>query len=133
MDAIEQLKEDLRTGRIDADRLVDLIGILQHQLQAAAQRIAELEKQVPGNSGPAKIDQPFSMREEEKRQEARGKKCRKRKDKGRRGRVRTADKVAQAERAEDIYPDGIPQSDCWLSHTRPVWRLENGRAVLIAY
>jgi transposase len=133
MDAIEQLKEDLRTGRIDADRLVDLIGILQHQLQAAAQRIAELEKQVPGNSGPAKVDQPFSMREEEKRQEARGKKRRKRKDKGRRGRVRTADKVTQAERTEDIYPDGIPQSDCRLSHTRPVWRLENGRAVLIAY
>lgn len=133
MDGIEQLKEDLRTGRIDADRLVDLIGILQHQLQAAAQRIAELEKQVPGNAGPAKIDQPFSMREEEKRQEARGKKRRKRKDKGRRGRVRTADKVAQAERTEDIYPDGIPPSDCWLSHTRPVWRLENGRAVLIAY
>jgi transposase len=133
MDAIEQLKEDLRTGRIDADRLVDLIGILQHRLQAAAQRIAELEKQVPGNSGPAKVDQPFSMREEEKRQEARGKKRRKRKDKGRRGRVRTADKVTQAERTEDIYPDGIPQSDCRLSHTRPVWRLENGRAVLIAY
>jgi len=133
MDAIEQLKEDLRTGRIDADRLVDLIGILQHQLQAAAQRIAELEKQVPGNSGPAKIDQPFSMREEEKRQEARGKKRRKRKDKGRRGRVRTADKVTQAERTEDIYPDGIPQSDCRLSHTRPVWRLESGRAMLIAY
>jgi transposase len=133
MDTIEQLKEDLRTGRIDAARLVDLIGILQHQLQAAAQRIAELEKQVPGNSGPAKIDQPFSMRAEEKRQEARGKKRRKRKDQGRRGRIRTADKVAQAERTEDIYPDGIPQSDCWLSHTRPVWRLENGRAVLIAY
>src|SRR5207248_5012783 len=55
------------------------------------------------------------------------------KDKKRRGRVRTADKVAQAERSEDVYPDGVPPSDCWLSHTRPVWRLENGRAVLVAY
>jgi transposase len=133
MDVIEQLQEDLRTGRIDANRLVDLIGILQHELQAAKQRIAELEKQVAGPSGPAKVDQPFSMRAEEKRQEARGKKRRKRKDKGRRGRVCTADKVAQAERTEEVYPDGVPQSDCWLSHTRPVWRLEQGRAVLVAY
>jgi hypothetical protein len=27
----------------------------------------------------------------------------------------------------------MPEKDCQLSHTRPVWRLENGRAVLIAY
>jgi transposase len=133
MDAIEQLKEDVRTGQIDANRLVDLIGTLQHELQAAKQRIAELERQVAGNSGPPKIDQPFSMRAEEKRQEARGKKRRKRKDKGRHGRVCTADKVAQAERTEVVYPDGVPPNDCWLSHTRPVWRLEQGRAVLVAY
>jgi transposase len=147
MDVIEQLKDDLLTGRIDANRLVDLIGTLQHELQASLhelqaatqqieelkQLVTELEKQVAGTSGPAKIDQPFSMREEEKRQEDRGKKTRKRKDKGRRGRVRTADKVAQAERTEDVYPDCVPHSDCWLSHTRPIWRLENGQAVLIAY
>src|SRR5947209_14263574 len=133
MDAIEQLKEDLRTGRIDANRLVDLVGTLQQQLQAANQRIAELEKQLAGTSGTAKLDEPFSMRAEEKRQQARGKKRRQRKDKGRRGRVRTADKIAQAQRTEDVYPDGVDPSDCWLSHTRPVWRLEQGRAVLVAY
>src|SRR5947207_1454437 len=77
--------------------------------------------------------QPFSMRAEEKRQEARGKKRRKRKDKKRRGRVRSADKIAQAERSEDVYPDGVDPSDCWWSHTRPVWRLEQGRTVLVAY
>ena len=80
MDAIEQLKEDLRTGRIDANRLVDLIGTLQQQLQAANQRIAELEKQLAGTTGPGKLDEPFSMRAEEKRQEARGKKRRQRQD-----------------------------------------------------
>jgi hypothetical protein len=140
MDVIEQLKEDLRTGQIDANRLVDLLGIMQRELQDSMQqnaelkqRIAELEKQLATTSGPAKVDEPFSMRAEEKRQEARGKKKRKRKDQGRRGRVRSADKVAQAERTEEVYPDGIPPSACWLSHTRPVWRLEKGRAVLIAY
>jgi transposase len=133
MDASEQLQEDLRTGRIDAQRVVDLIGTLQHELHAAKQRIAELEKQLAGSSGPAKVDAPFSLRAEEKRQEARGQKRRQRKGKGRRGRVRTADKVEQAERTEEVYPDGVAPSDCWLSHTRPVWRLEKGRAVLIAY
>src|SRR5437763_1386770 len=133
MDAIEQLKDDLRAGRIDANRLVDLIGTLQGQLQAANQRIAELEKQLGSPSGSAKVAEPFSMRAEEKRQQARGKKRRQRKDKGRRGRVRTADKIAQAQRTEDVYPDGVPPSACRLSHTRPVWRLEQGRAVLVAY
>ena len=73
------------------------------------------------------------MREEEKRQEARGKKKRRRTRKGRRGRVKSSDKIKQAERAEQVFPDGYSPSDCKLSHTRPVWRLENGRAVLIAY
>jgi hypothetical protein len=140
MDVIEQLQEDLRNGRIDPNRLVEALATVQRELQAAKQRISELEqqiaelqKQVPAPSGPAKLNEPFSMRAEEKRQEARGKKRRKRKEKGRRGRVRTADKVAQAERTEDVYPTGVAPSDCWLSHTRPVWRLENGRAVLVAY
>jgi transposase len=147
MDAIEQCKADVHSGRIDPNRLVDLLVTVQRELQAAKQRITELEqqttelqqrnteleKQLAAGSGTAKLDQPFSMRAEEKRQQARGKKKHKRKDKGRRGRVRTADKIAQAERTEDAYPDGVPRDDCWLSHTRPVWRLENGRAVLLAY
>src|SRR5437588_116175 len=140
MDPIQQLKNDVLTGRIDANRLVDLIATVQRELQAAQQRIteleqrnAELEQKLAATSGTAKLDEPFSMRAEEKRQQARGKKRRQRKDKGRRGRVRTADKIAQAERTEDVYPDGVPPSACRLSHTRPVWRLEQGRAVLVAY
>src|SRR5271165_5644733 len=126
MDAIEQLKDDVRSGRIDADRLIDLIGAMQRELQAAQrelqaaqERIAQLEKQLP-SGGPAKVAEPFSMRAEEKRQEARGKKRRSRKDKGRRGRVSTADKLAQAQRTEDVFPDGVAREDCWHSHTRPV-------------
>src|SRR3954470_22354736 len=140
MDPIEQLKADVLSGRIDANRLVDLIATVQRELQAAKQRIAELEhrnaeleQELAAPSGTAKLDEPFSMRAEEKRQEARGKKRRQRKGNGRRGRVRTADKIAQAERTEDVYPDGVERSDCWHSHTRPVWRLETGRAVLVAY
>ena len=131
MDAAERLKDDLREGRLDPHRLVDLIVALQRDLHTANQRIAELEKQLAGST--AKVDEPFSLRAEEKRQEARGKKKRQAKRQGRRGRFTTAEKVAQAERSEDVVPDGLDKSACQLSHTRPVWRLEQGRAVLIAY
>ena len=140
MDAGEQLKQDVRDGRIDVDRLIDVIVALQRQLEAALlklksarQRIEELEPKA-GGTGTAKVDQPFSMRAEEKRQQARGKnKKTKHAKKGRRGRLNTAAKLKLAERTEKVFPDGVPQADCQLSHTRPVWRLEMGRAVLIAY
>ena len=131
MDTIEKLKQDVREGRIGAERLVDLIADLCRKLEAANKRIEELEKQV--RPPTAKLDEPFSTRAEEQRQEARGKKKRQRKPKGRRGRVSTDDKVAQAERTEAVFPEGVPPDACYLSHVRPVWRLENGRAVLVAY
>ena len=142
MDGIDQLKQDVREGRIDVDRLVDLVVSCQRQLQAAKQelqaaklRIEELEKQSGGpKPTPTKLEQPFSMRAEEQRQQARGKnKKRKKKNKRRRGRVTTAEKIAKAQRHEDVFPEGVAKSDCQESHVRPVWRLENGRAVLIAY
>jgi transposase len=140
MDDLEKLKQDIREGRIDAERLVDFLVTLQQQvqgaklqLQKANLRIEELEKQL-GGSTTAKVEQPYSLRAEEKRQEARGKKKdRKKQPKGRRGRITSKDKIKLAERIEKVFPEGVPPSDCKLSHTRPVWRLENGRAVLIAY
>src|SRR5712691_9844820 len=149
MDAIEQLKQDVRAGWIDQDRLVDPIATSQRQLQAANQRIEELQKRIEElqkqnhelqkQSGgtvpaePAKLEQPFSLRAEEQRQQARGKNKPPKKKKGRRGRVTTAEKIAQATKHEDVFPQGVDQSDCKLSHIRPVWRLDNGRAALIAY
>ncbi len=121
---VEQLREDVHAGRITPDRLIDLIVTLQR-------RIDELERQV-GPSATRKLPEAFSVRAEEQRQEARGKKRRKRK-RSRGRRTTTAEKVAQAVRTEKVYPGGVPKEDCRLSHTRPVWRLEDGRAVLVAY
>jgi hypothetical protein len=139
MDAIETLREEVQQGRIGLERLVDLIAAqqrqllaAQQQLQAARERIEELEKKLGGPPPTTKVDEPFSVRSEEQRQEARGKK-RQRKAKGRRGRFKTKDKIAQAERTEPVFPEGIAPNQCYLSHVRPVWRLENGRAVRIAY
>jgi hypothetical protein len=132
MDQLERIKDDLRDGRIDPERLIGLLEVLQRELEAAKRRIAELEKQLDG-AATTKVDEPFSMRAEESRQEARGKKRRQRKRPIRRGRVTTAEKIRQAERTEQVFPADVAPGDCQLSHTRPVWRLENGRAVLVAY
>ena len=139
MDVIDQFKQDVREGRIDVDRLIDVIVTLQRQLEtaqceleAAKHRIEELERK-SGGSATAKCNEPFSMKAEEKRQEKRGKSKRKLSKKGRRGRLTTLDKVKLAERTEKCFPEGTPPQDCHHSHTRPVWRLEQGRAVLIAY
>jgi transposase len=136
MEAIDQLKEDVREGRVDVERLLDVIATLQRQLTAAQQRIEALEKQAGGPVAPAttKVEEPFSMRAEEKRQQARDKKKNRKPSRNRRrGRLGSADKIKLAERTELCLPEGVPAKDCYFSHTRPVWRLENGRAVLIAY
>src|SRR5277367_3341057 len=100
MDAIEQLKQDVRAGRIDVERLLDVIVTQQRQLeaalralQAAQQRIEELEKKA-GGAATAKVAEPFSMRAEEKRQQARQQKNQRKLSRpGRRGRLTTADKL----------------------------------------
>ena len=117
MDAIETLRLDAQAGRISADRLIDLIASqqpllqsTQQQLQAAQIRIEELEKQV-GGSATAKVEEPFSLRAEEPRQAARGKQ-RKRRPKGRRGRLKSKDKIALAKRTEAVFPDGVAPELC---------------------
>jgi hypothetical protein len=144
MDAFETLRQDVKEGRIKPERLIDLIGSLQQQLQAAQQqlqaaqqqlqaaqqRIEELEKKL-GGPPTTKVDEAYSMRAEQGRKKKGARK--KRKQKGRSGRLKTKDKIALAERTEAVYPEGSSPSECYLSHTRPVWRLENHRAVLIAY
>jgi hypothetical protein len=78
------------------------------------------------------------LRAEEQRQKAQGKSGqskpkRKPLQLTRKGRLRSADKLALAIRTEKRFPSNVPEADCKPSHTRAVWRLENGRAVVVAY
>jgi transposase len=131
MDAIEQLRQDFRDGHISVDRVFDVIATLSRQLASLQQENEELKKKL-GVPATAKCDEPFSVRAEEKRQEKRANK-KSRPRSARRGRLKSADKLKRAERTENCYPEGVPPGECWFSHARPVWRLENGRAILIAY
>ena len=143
---VEQFRDDVRGGRVGADRLVDLVVMLNERLQQANgrlqqangrlqqanERIAELERKLAGRAGE-KIAEPFSLAAEEKRQQARGRRRRQRNRPLRRGRISTADKLALAVRTEQVFPENVDPSDCKLSHARCVWRLENGQAALVAY
>jgi len=130
---VEQLKQDVREGRVSVERLIDLIAMLTRQLADAQRRIEELEKKLGGGAA-AKVDQPYSLKAEEKRQAARGGKSRRKRPKPlRRGRLTTASKLKLAEREESVFPAGLAPEQCRWSHSRPVWRLENGRAALVAY
>jgi hypothetical protein len=125
---VRNLRDDVREGRVGTDQLLKLV-------ESLLGRIAELEKKVRelGGDAAAKLKESFSVAAEEKRQAARGKTKPKLKRPSRRGRVTTAEKVAQAERTEKCFPAGVAKEDCYLSHTRVVWRLVEGRAALIAY
>lgn len=100
---------------------------------AAASDAARDNDAAANEAAAAKIDEPFSVRSEEQRQAARGNGPPQRNKPARRGRVTTAEKIRQAERTEPCFPAGAAEKDCHLSHTRVVWRLEAGRAVLVAY
>lgn len=136
---VEQLRQDVARGDLTADQLVEFIAAQQtlvEQLQAQIEKLrAEVERlqKELGKNPTARLDEAYSEKAEEERQaKATGKKKSKSKPK-RRGRVSTADKISRAERTEQVFPDDCEPSLCRLSHTRVAWRLEQGRAVLIAY
>lgn len=117
----------------------DLLTSAYAELDAAQRRIltlerelADLKKRLPDPA--AKIPEPYSLRAEEQRQAAQGKRTkRKESRKQRRGRITNAEKIKHAEKTEDVYPQEVPRERCQLSHVRLVWRLLEGRAVLVAY
>jgi len=128
---VEQLKQDVAEGNVSIDRLVDLIASQQKLIEKLQKQNAELQEKIDGKNPTERLDEQYSEKAEEKRQ-AKGRK-RKRPKPQRKGRISTAEKIAQAERTEKVYPAGIDPEQCKLSHTRVAWRFENGRSVLIAY
>ena len=118
-----------------AQVLTDAFAALQEakrRIAALETENAELKKRLAGPT--AQVDEPYSMRAEEQRQHQRGRrKKRKETKKNRRGRLANEEKIKRAEKTEDVYPQGVPIDQCRLSHVRVAWRLQEGRAVLVAY
>lgn len=128
---VDQLRQDVAEGKIDLDRLIDLIVSQQKLISQLQEQIAGLQEQVDSKNPTEKLDEQYSEKAEEKRQ-AKGQQPGRPKP-GRRGRISNAEKIAKAERTEKVYPDRFEPAQCQFSHTRAAWRFENGRAVLVAY
>jgi transposase len=140
---VRRLKTEVREGRVSADWLLDAleeayrrIGRLEAELGRVTQRLAQYEPEVAKeqNTSPS-LTAPRSSRysleaEEKRRREKQRRRRRKKKSPGRRP---NEVKFAEAHRTEEIYPPGVPHAQCRLVRRRAVWRLEDGRAVLVGY
>lgn len=137
MDSGGSIDELLSSESLTLEVARKLIASQQKQIEELRSIIEELQKRNPTK----RLDESYSAQAEENRKAreeqaaARKKKKaeRRNKRKNRGARMTTADKVAQAERTETIFPAGRSADECRFSHTRVAWRLEGGRAVLIAY
>jgi hypothetical protein len=136
---IRRLRTDALNGQLSIEPLLEVIEKQQQTIQRLeatverlTQRLTQYEPEVrrEGGSAPAGPQTPatsYSVDAESKRRQGRR---RRRKSPGRRP---TDLKFAQAERFEDVYPDDVPRQQCRLVRERAVWRLEDGRAVLVGY
>ena len=125
----------------------DLIGVvlrLQKQLADIEQRnvelaerndklsrrIEELEKKNP----TVRLDEAYSMRAEEERQAKAANDGKRNKQKStQQGRISSEEKLAKATLEENVWPKQLKFSECQWRYSRPVWRIINGQAVLVAY
>ena len=127
-------RERLEAENADFRRRMDELVRRNEEL---ARRVVELErlvKQLGGAARTERLDQAYSLKAEEQRQaENAGLKKRKRQKSSRRGRVTTREKLDRADRTEIVLPEGFTLDECRRLSRRPVWRIENGRAVLVAY
>jgi len=129
---VDQLRQDVAAGTVELDRLVDLIASQQKLIEHQQEEIEKLKEQIKKNP-TARLEEAYSEKAEEQRQAEATGKPKGRNVPKRRGRLSTAEKIARAARTEKVYPDDCDPQNCKLSHTRVAWRLEDGRAVLIAY
>lgn len=129
---LEQLRQDVAEGTVGLDRLVELIASQQKVIERQQAQIEELQGRV-GKNPTERLDEAYSEKAEEDRQAKAGRKPKPGKQPERQGRISTADKIAKAVRTEQVCPEGADPDECRFSHTRVAWRLEDGRAVLLAY
>jgi len=96
-------------------------------------RLAQYEPEIRHEAAPTGTDATrptdYGLEGESQRRRRR-KRRRKKKSPGRRP---TELKFNAAQRCEDLYPPDARRGDCTLRRERAVWRLENGRAVLVGY
>ncbi len=139
MDARELRKEiGKRPVEELLERVLDELARTQTRLRRAEaeierlrKRLAQYEPEVAAEASPSPEAESngakFSVEAEEQR---RGKKRKRKRSPGRRP---TRLKFEAAQTIEEIRPPGVPQEQQRLVRERAVWRLREGRAVLVGY
>jgi hypothetical protein len=106
---------------------------LRAEVRRFRERLAQYEPEVRHEAAPAAMDSnrptDYGLEGESQRRQRRQRR-RKKKSPGRRP---TEVKFNDAHRYDDVYPPDTPGSACTLARQRAVWRLEDGRAVLVGY
>lgn len=137
---LAQIRSDARSGRLSVEQLLDIIEKQQQTIKRidaekrrVLQRLAQYEPEVTRESAtreanPQTPSESYSVDAELKRRQKR----RRRKKKSP-GRTPTELKFADAQRYENVYPEGVKRAACQLVRERAVWRLEEGKAVRVGY
>src|SRR4051812_44138340 len=120
---IEQMAETIR-------RQEQIIAEQAQQIARLQGRVTELEgvlqrKAQANRSKPPRFSGDYSLRSQERT----GRRRQKRSP----GRRPKSQKLDQAQRTEDVYPEGVPPQQCVFVRDRLAWRIEEGRAVPVRY
>lgn len=128
MDAIPEME-------LSRDQLLALLRQRDEEVARLQRELAKLQQQLDrltAKSPAPRVDESFSMAAEERRRAKKSQKKPTQKS-PRRGRHKTEDKLDRAERRVAVLPEGFTLAQCKLAYERPAWRIEDGRAVLVAY
>jgi len=126
-DLCDLLEELDRLRGQDQETIRRLAGEINRLKERLGQYEPEVKREPPPADPSAKPSVSYSLDAEEKRRRGRR---RKKKSPGRRP---TELKFADAQRVEEVVPDGWRRQDCSVVRERAVWRLEDGRAVRVGY
>jgi len=131
------LENPLRQRDRQIERMAETIRHQERIIAEQAQQIARLQARVTelenvlerraqaNRSKTPRFSGDYSLRSQE-----RPKRRRKKRSPGRRPK---SQKLDQAERTEDVYPEGVPPQQCVFVRDRLAWRIEDGRAVRVRY
>jgi hypothetical protein len=128
---LAELERRLAEVEADNQRLRADNQRLKGEVRRLTERLAQFEPEIrqetvrPDEASARPAD--YGLEGETKRRQQRR---RKKKSPGRRP---TELKFNDAQRYEAVYPPGVRHGDCSLARERALWRLVNGRAVLVGY
>lgn len=118
---------------LDRGALLALVQELRAEVRELRAENDWLRAELAARGPTPRLEEAYSLAAEERRRDEAGGRKRRRQTSPRRGRISTAEKLAQASRHEDVLPEGRPSEECRLKYSRPVWRIIDGQAVRVAY